>query len=171
MNEKVCNVLVLCTHNSARSVLAEAMLNEWATKLGKNVRGFSGGSTPSGRIHPLTLEVLGKAGIDVSDFRSKSWDEFSADGAPELSIVVTVCDDAAAEPCPVFFGGSGGQPVRVHWGYPDPSRTEGDEASRRQAFEVTRQAIGFRMLQLLALPLTDLDRARLQEALIEIGRS
>ena len=171
MNEKVCNVLVLCTHNSARSVLAEGMLNLWSPRLSKNVRGFSAGSTPSGKIHPLALEVLGDVGVDVSGFRSKSWDEFSTDSAPSLSIVITVCDAAAAEPCPVFFGGTGGQPVKAHWSYPDPSRAEGDEASRRRAFELTRQAIGFRMLQLLALPLTGMDRTQLQQALIEIGRS
>jgi arsenate reductase len=165
------NVLVLCTHNSARSVLAEGMLNHWARRLGKSVRGHSAGSTPSGRINPLALEALSQVGIDVSGFSSKSWDAFSADDAPPLSIVITVCDDAAAEVCPVFYGGTGGQPVKVHWSYPDPSNAEGGEAGKRKAFELTRQAIGFRMLQLLALPLADLDRTQLQQALIEIGRN
>ena len=165
------NVLILCTHNSARSVLSEAMLNALATRLGRDVRAFSAGSAPSGRINPFAIEALDRAGIDTSPYRSKSWDEFSVDGAPPLSIVITVCDSAAAETCPVFFGGMGGQPVKVHWSYPDPSNAEGGEDGKRRAFELTRQAIGFRLLQLLALPLDTLDRATLQAALVEIGRS
>lgn len=165
------HVLILCTHNSARSVLSEGMLNHLAAKLGKDVRAHSAGSAPSGRINPFAIEALKKAGIDTSSYRSKSWDEFSQDGAPPLSIVITVCDSAAAEPCPVFFGGTGGQPVKVHWGYPDPSNAEGGDEGKRRTFELTRQAIGFRMLQLLALPQETMDRAALQAALIEIGRS
>jgi arsenate reductase len=165
------HVLVLCTHNSARSVLSEGMLNHWAAKLGLDVKAHSAGSAPSGRINPFALEVLKGAGIDTSTYRSKSWDEFSTDGAPPLSIVITVCDSAAAETCPVFFGGTGGQPVKVHWGYADPSNAEGGDDGKRRAFELTRQAIGYRMLQLLALPLKTMDRTALQAALIEIGRS
>ena len=165
------HVLILCTHNSARSVLAEGMLNHLASRLGQDVQAHSAGSAPRGRIHPLALEALGHAGIDTGRFRSKSWDEFSHAGAPPLSIVITVCDSAAAEPCPAFFGGTGGPPVKVHWGYPDPSNAEGGEAGRRRAFELTRQALGYRMLQLLALPLQTMDRAALQAALVEIGRS
>ena len=164
------NVLILCTHNSARSVLGEAMLNAWAIRLGMDVRAFSAGSAPSGRINPLAIEALQNAGIDTLPYCSKSWDEFSGDGAPPLSIVITVCDSAGAETCPVFFGGMGGQPVKVHWGYPDPSNAEGGEEGKRRAFELTRQAIGFRMLQLLALPLHRMDRDALQAALVEIGR-
>ncbi len=171
MNDKVCNVLILCTHNSARSVLAEAMLNHWAGKLGRDVQAHSAGSAPCGRINPFALEALNNAGIDTRAFRSKRWDEFSSDGAPPLSIVITVCDSAAAETCPVFFGGTGGQPVKVHWGYPDPSDAEGGDNSKRRAFELTRQAIGYRMLQLLALPLAGMDRSSLHSALVEIGRS
>src|SRR5262245_42107715 len=114
------NVLILCTHDSARSVLSEGMLNQWARNLGKDVKAFSAGSAPSGRINPFALEALHNAGVDTTGYRSNSWDEFSGDGAPPLSIVITVCD-SAAEACPVFFGGTGGQPVRVHWGYADPS--------------------------------------------------
>ena len=167
------NVLILCTHNSARSVLSEGMLNALASRLGRDVRAFSAGSAPSGRINPFAIEALNNAGIDTSPYRSKSWDEFSLDGAPPLSIVITVCDSAAAETCPVFFGAKGeggGQPVKVHWGYPDPSNAEGGEGGKRRAFELTRQAIGYRMLQLLALPLQTMDRAALQAALVEIGR-
>lgn len=165
------NVLILCTHNAARSVLGEGMLNHWATKLGKDVRAFSAGSAPSGRINPFALAALQNAGVDTTGYRSKGWDEFSAEGAPPLSVVITVCDSAAAETCPVFFGGTGGQPVKVHWGYPDPSNAEGGDEGKRRAFELTRQAIGYRMLQLVALPLQTLDRAALQAALADIGRS
>jgi len=165
------HVLILCTHNSARSVLAEGMLNHWAARLGVDVKAHSAGSAPSGRINAFALEALKGAGIDTSACRSKSWDEFSTDGAPPLSIVITVCDSAAAETCPVFFGGTAGQPVKVHWGYPDPSNAEGGDDGKRRAFELTRQAIGYRMLQLLALPLKAMDRTALQAALVEIGRS
>lgn len=165
------HVLILCTHNSARSVLSEGMLNHLAGKLGKNVQAHSAGSAPSGRINPFAIEALNNAGIDTGSFRSKSWDEFSRDGAPPLSIVITVCDSAAAEQCPVFFGGAGGQPIKVHWGYPDPSNAEGGDAGKRRAFELTRQAIGYRMLQLLALPLDTMDRKTLQAALADIGKS
>lgn len=168
------HVLVLCTHNSARSALAEAMLAHWAARLGRgDVHAHSAGSAPSGRVNPLALDVLAAAGVDTARLRSKSWDEFAAPGAPPVDIVITVCDSAAAEPCPVFFGGGrdGQPPLRVHWGYPDPSNADGGEAGRRRAFELTRQALGYRMLQLLALPLATLDRAALQAALDDIGRS
>ena len=164
------HVLILCTHNSARSVLAEGMLGHWAVTLGKNVMAHSAGSTPSGRINPFALEALRNAGIDTAAYRSKSWDEFSNDDAPPLSIVITVCDSAAAEQCPVFFGGTGGQPVKAHWGYPDPSNAEGGDEGKRRAFELTRQAIGYRMLQLLQLPLDSMTPPELRQALAEIGK-
>ena len=164
------HVLILCTHNSARSVLSEGMLNHWAKRLGRDVKAHSAGSAPRGRINPFAIEALQNAGIDTSTYRSKSWDEFSQDGAPPLSIVITVCDSAAAETCPVFFGGHGGQPVKVHWGYPDPSNAEGGDAGKRRAFELTRQAIGYRMLQLLQLPLETLSKSDLQAELVAIGQ-
>lgn len=164
------HVLILCTHNSARSVLSEGMLNHWAKKLGKDVQAHSAGSAPSGRINPFAVEALQNAGVDTSGYYSKSWDQFSQDVAPPLSIVITVCDGAAAEQCPVFFGGNG-QPVKVHWGYPDPSNAEGGDEGQRRAFELTRQAIGYRMLQLLQLPLEDLSKAELQQALADIYKS
>jgi arsenate reductase len=165
------HVLILCTHNSARSVLAEGMLNHWAARLGRDVKAHSAGSAPSGRINPFALEVLQHAGVETRGCRSKSWDEFSGTRAPPLSIVVTVCDSAAAETCPVFSGSAGGQPVRVHWSYPDPSNAEGGDEGKRRAFELTRQAIGYRILQLLALPLETMQRAELHAALVEVGRS
>lgn len=161
------NVLILCTHNSARSVLSEGMLNHLAARLGKDVRAFSAGSAPSGRLNPFALEVLGNAGIDVSGYRSKSWDEFIQPGAPEMRVVITVCDSAAAEQCPYWPG----SPVKVHWGYPDPSNAPGGDEGKRTAFELTRQAIGYRMLQLLALPLESMGNTELQQALNHIVRS
>jgi arsenate reductase len=164
------HLLILCTHNSARSVLAEGMLNHWAGLLGKDVRAHSAGSAPSGRINPWALEVLQRAGVSTAGLRSKRWDEFTEAGAPPLSIVITVCDSAAAEACPVFFGGSAGPPAKVHWGYPDPSNAEGGDEGRRRAFELTRQALGYRMLQLLQLPFGTLGRAALESALADIER-
>ncbi|WP_112186465.1 arsenate reductase ArsC [Ralstonia sp. GX3-BWBA] len=161
------NVLILCTHNSARSVLSEGMLNHWAQQLGKDVRAYSAGSAPSGRLNPFALEALTNAGIDTTGYRSKSWDEFVADGAPQMRIVITVCDSAAAETCPYWPG----SPVKVHWGYADPSNAPGGDESKRQAFELTRQAIGYRMLQLLALPLDTLSNAELQAALERISQN
>ena len=141
------------------------MLNHWARQLGRNVRAHSAGSSPSGRINPHALQVLEAAGIDTAGTRSKSWDEFAAPGAPEMRIVITVCDSAAAETCPYWPG----SPVKIHWGYPDPSNAPEDQ--KAQAFELTRQAIGYRMLQLLQLPLETMDNAALQTALDAIWRS
>ena len=161
------NVLILCTHNSARSVLGEAMLNHWAAKLDKNVRAFSAGSAPSGCLNPFAIETLTRSGIDVSGYRSKSWDEFAAEGAPSMRVVITVCDSAAAETCPYWPG----SPVKVHWGYADPSDARGGDGGKRIAFELTRQAIGYRMLQLLALPLETMSNADLQRALTSVSES
>ncbi|WP_454906685.1 arsenate reductase ArsC [Variovorax gossypii] len=157
------NVLILCTHNSARSVLAEGMLNHWAQKLGKGVKAFSAGSAPSGRINPFAIEVLQAAGVNTEGFRSKSWDEFAT---PVMHVVITVCDSAAQEACPYWPGTR----VKVHWGYPDPSNTEGGDDAKRQAFELTRQAISYRMLQLLALDNPEaMSDAELQERLKRIS--
>lgn len=157
------NVLVLCTHNSARSVLSEGMLNHWAAKLGKDVRAYSAGSAPSGRINRYALEALGNAGVDTTGYYSKSWDVFTASGAPVMRAVITVCDSAAAEQCPYWPG----SPVKVHWGYPDPSNAP--ESEKRAAFELTRQAIGYRMLQLLQLPLETMSDSELQKTLTGIS--
>lgn len=161
------NVLILCTHNSARSVLSEAMLNHLAIQQAKPVRAFSAGSAPSGRINPLALQVLEQAGVSTDGYRSKSWDEFAAPDAPAMRIVITVCDSAAAETCPYWPG----SPVQVHWGYPDPSNAPGDEQARLAAFDVTRQAIAYRMQQLLSLPLADLSDKALHDSLVNIASS
>lgn len=164
------HILILCTHNSARSVLAEGMLNYLAARLGRAVKAHSAGSAPSGRINPFAIEALTAAGIDCSEFRSKSWDEFTSADGPPLAAVITVCDSAAAETCPIFHGGRG-QPVKAHWGYPDPSNAEGGDEGKRRAFELTRQAIGYRMWQLLALPLETMTPTQLQAALAAIAAS
>jgi arsenate reductase len=161
------NVLILCTHNSARSVLGEGMLNHLARKLGKDVRAYSAGSAPSGRINPLALETLSDAGVDSGGFRSKSWDEFTTPDAPTMRIVITVCDSAARETCPYWPG----TPVQMHWGYPDPSHAAGGDDARRLAFELTRQAIAYRMLQLLQLPLDTMTDAQLKQSLRTILKS
>ena len=169
------HVLILCTHNSARSVLAEGMLRHLADKAQADVQAHSAGSTPSGRINPLALEALVNAGVSTAGLRSKSWDEFSGPAAPPLRVVITVCDSAAQEACPYWAGA----PVQVHWGYPDPSNTAGgNEAqheaqheARRAAFDLTRQAIAWRLQQLLALPLATLTDAELRAALVAIGKS
>jgi arsenate reductase len=161
------NVLILCTHNSARSVLAEAMLNHHAARLGLDVRAHSAGSAPSGRVNPLAMTVLEDAGVTTAGVRSKSWDEFAQPDAPRMRIVITVCDNAANEVCPIWPGA----PVKVHWGYPDPSNAPGDGAARLAAFDLTRQAIGYRMLQLLRLPFASMNDAELRDALLEIARS
>jgi arsenate reductase (thioredoxin) len=158
------NVLILCTHNSARSLLSEAMLNHWAQKLGKDVKAYSAGSAPSGRLNPFALEALTNAEIDVSTYRSKSWDEFTKNDAPEMRVVITVCDSAASETCPIWPG----SPVKIHWGYTDPSNALGGDEGKRNAFELTRQAIGYRMLQLLTLPLDTMANDELQHQLNKI---
>lgn len=161
------NVLILCTHNSARSVLAEGMLNHLAQKAGKDVRAYSAGSAPSGRLNPFALEALAGAGVDVSPYRSKSWNEFAGDAGPVMRIVITVCDSAAQETCPYWPG----SPVKVHWGYPDPSNAPGGDEGKRAAFELTRQAIAYRLVQLLALPLETMSDTELQWALAAISES
>jgi len=160
-------VLILCTHNSARSILAEGMLNHLARARGRAVSAFSAGSAPGGRVNPHAIAVLRQAGVDTSGMRSKSWDEFGGEGASMLRVVITVCDAAAKESCPVWPGA----PVRVHWAYPDPSGVPGDEAAKQRTFELTRQAIAYRMLQLVELPFDRLSDAELARELARIGKS
>jgi len=152
-------VLFVCTGNSARSVLAEATLRAWG---GDRFEAFSAGSQPTGRINPYALDTLADAGMSTAGLRSKSWDEFSGEGAPPIDLVVTVCDSAASEACPVFFGDF----VRTHWGLPDPAAADGDDADKRAAFASAHATIKARLSAFLALPpALWCDRQALQVAL------
>ena len=162
VTDRPCNVLFLCTGNSARSIIAEALLE----KLGApRFRAFSAGSRPVGRVNPLAERELAIMGVDPAGFRSKSWDEFAAPGAPRLDIVITVCDNAAGEVCPVWPG----QPVTAHWGFPDPAAVEGDDATRQRAFAQIAHQLRTRIQQLLSLPMDKLDRRALQERVRAMG--
>ncbi|MGQ0671347.1 MAG: arsenate reductase ArsC [Hyphomicrobium sp.] len=161
MGGKVTDVLFLCTHNSARSVLAESTLNALG---GERFRAHSAGSHPSGRINPHAFALLADLGHDLTALRSKSWDEFSGIGAPTLAIVITVCGDAADEACPVWTG----SPARAHWGLPDPSRVAGDDDTKRRAFAETQRALADRIGKLVALDLARYDTAGLSRALADI---
>jgi arsenate reductase (thioredoxin) len=163
-NEKaVYNVLFLCTGNSARSIMAEAILNR--TGLGR-FRAFSAGSHPKGRVHPYALDLLRRLNYDVSGARSKSWAEFEAADAPRLDFVFTVCDDAAAETCPVWPG----QPMTAHWGIPDPAAATGKEAEVRLAFADALRMLTNRINIFVSLPLKSLDQLTLQKRLENIGK-
>ncbi|MEZ5669059.1 MAG: arsenate reductase ArsC [Alphaproteobacteria bacterium] len=164
MAERPYNVLFLCTGNSARSILAEAILARAGA--GRFVA-FSAGSHPKGAVHPYALDLLGRLNHDVAFARSKSWDEFAAPGAPKMDFVFTVCDSAAAEVCPVWPG----QPMTAHWGVPDPAAAEGSEAERRLAFADAYRMLSNRISVFVALPMTALDRLSLQRRLSEIGRN
>jgi arsenate reductase (thioredoxin) len=141
------HVLFLCTGNSARSILGEALLNAHPHASGR-LRAFSAGSHPRGAVNPVALDVLTQRGTPTEGLRSKSWDEFAAPGAPPIDVVITVCDDAAAETCPVWPG----QPVTVHWGLPDPA-AEQEPDDRRRAFDATAAELGARIARLVSLPL------------------
>lgn len=162
-NDTPLNVLFLCTHNSARSIIAEAVINRLGS--GK-FKGYSAGSLPSGRVHPFALDLLAMLNYDTSGFRSKSWEEFTAPEAPRLDFVFTVCDNAANETCPLWPG----QPVSAHWGLSDPSAAEGNESERRLAFGDTHRMLSQRIGIFVNLPLPLLDQLSLQRHLDEIGR-
>jgi protein-tyrosine-phosphatase len=161
--ERIFNVLFLCTGNSARSILAESILN----RLGAGrFQAFSAGSHPKGAVHPLALELLAKLGYPTKNLRSKSWDEFAGWGAPPLDFVFTVCDDAAGEVCPVWPG----QPMTAHWGLPDPAAVEGSPAEQHLAFAETYRLLNNRIGIFANLPLKSLDKLSLQKRIDEIGR-
>ncbi len=163
-NQPLLNVLFLCTHNSARSIIAECVMN----RLGAGrFKGYSAGSQPSGTVHPYALDLLRHLNYDVSGLRSKSWEEFSGPDAPKLDFAFTVCDNAANEVCPVWPG----QPMTAHWGLPDPSAAEGTESERRFAFADTHRMLYQRIGIFANLPLASLDTLSLQRRLDEIGRS
>jgi len=158
------NVLFLCTGNSARSILSEALLNKRGQ--GK-FRAFSAGSHPTGRVNPQALDLLQKLGYSTDKLRSKNWDEFAAPGAPPLDFVFTVCDNAAGEVCPVWPG----QPITAHWGIPDPAAVEGTDEQKQKAFNEAFLILERRISLFLSLPLRSLEQLVLQERLSEIGRS
>ena len=158
------SVLFLCTGNSARSIMAEAIINRIG--MGK-FKGYSAGSMPKGQIHPMTLSLLNKLNYDTSALRSKSWEEFSGPGAPELDFVFTVCDNAANEACPVWPG----QPMTAHWGVPDPVEAQGDEVQRALAFADTYRMLNNRISVFTSLPLESLDSLTLKRQLDKIGRT
>jgi arsenate reductase (thioredoxin) len=163
MSERPYHVLFLCTHNSARSIIAECVMN----RLGKGrFIAHSAGSQPHGQIHPLALELLRRLNYPTEGLRSKSWQEFAGPDAPPLDFVFTVCDDAANEVCPVWPG----QPMSAHWGVPDPSRAEGSEAERAFAFADTHRMLNQRISIFCSLPLASLDHLSLQRQLDAIGR-
>jgi len=158
------SVLFLCTGNSARSILAEQLLNE---RGGGRFRAYSAGSHPKGAVNPLALELLRDKGLPTAGLCSKSWDEFALPGAPHVDVVITVCDDAAGEACPVWPGG----PVTVHWGIDDPAATTGSDAEKRRAFRRAWRALDDRITALTNLPTESMDRAELAEELRRIGRN
>jgi arsenate reductase (thioredoxin) len=158
------NVLFLCTGNSARSIMAEAILNRLG--MGK-FKGYSAGSHPKGAVNPHTLAVLRKSNFDVSKLHSKSWDEFTPPDAPKLDFVFTVCDDAAKETCPIWPG----QPMTAHWGLPDPAKAEGTEAEQALAFADAYRMLYQRISIFVSLPFDKLSKLSLQKHLDEIGKS
>jgi protein-tyrosine-phosphatase len=161
--DRVYNVLFLCTGNSARSILAECILD----RAGKGrFKAFSAGSHPKGHVHPFALDLLKKMNHPTAGLRSKSWEEFARADAPPLDFVFTVCDDAANEVCPVWPG----QPMTAHWGVPDPAATDGTEAERHLAFADAYRMLNNRISIFVSLPLRSLDRLSLQKRLDEIGR-
>jgi len=164
MSERIYNVLFLCTGNSARSVLAESLLNHWGQ--GK-FRAYSAGSFPKGGVNPFALDLLHRLDLPTEGLRSKSWDEFARPEAPELDFIITVCDNAAGEVCPIWPG----HPVTAHWGLPDPAAVPGTEADKAAAFRETLRSLENRIKLFVELPIASLDRLKLQDHVREISRA
>ena len=162
MSEKTWNVLFVCTGNSARSIIAETLMNQLG---GGRFRAYSAGSHPAGEVNPLTLEILDKQGYPIEGLRSKSWSEFARDDAPQMDFVFTVCDQAAGEACPVWPG----QPITAHWGFRDPAKAEGSIEEQRRIFSEVLLQITTRIRLFLSLPIEKLDRMSLQNALRTMG--
>jgi arsenate reductase (thioredoxin) len=164
MVDKTFNVLFLCTGNSARSIMAECLLN----RLGQgHFKAFSAGSHPKGSVHPDALDILQKTNFETENLRSKNWEEFAASGAPALDFVFTLCDDAAAEECPVWPG----QPMTAHWGLPDPAAARGNDSERKLAFADTLRMLNNRLSIFVSLPMKSLDKLSLQKRLDDIGQT
>ena len=168
MEDKKYNVLILCTGNSARSILGEMLINH----LGEGrLKGYSAGSTPTGKVNPFAIRLLEEKGYDVDGLRSKSWDEFSRGDAPEVDFVFTVCDNAAGETCPLWRSRPGSsQPVKAHWGIPDPANAVGSDEEIMAAFETAYAQLEKRIASFVALPLADLNEADLKQKLDAIGK-
>jgi len=164
MSDKVYNVLFLCTGNSARSIMAEALTDHWGRG---RFKGYSAGSFPKPVPHPYALELISKLGLPTEPLHSKSWDVFGEPGAPKMDFVFTVCDQAASEPCPVWPG----HPMTAHWGVPDPAAVQGSEREKRDAFRRAFRELEGRIKLFVSLPIASLDRLKLKEAVDEIGRS
>ncbi len=163
MDERIYNVLFLCTGNSARSILAEVLIEHW----GKGrFKGHSAGSFPKGAVHPIALDLLEKLHLPTGRLRSKSWNEFARPGAPVMDFVFTVCDQAAGEVCPVWPG----NPVTAHWGVPDPAAVQGTDTDRRKAFREAHVTLENRIKLLVALPIEKLDRLAIKRNVDDIGR-
>jgi len=163
MENKQLNTLILCTGNSARSILAESLIN----LLGSGrVHGFSAGSMPAGKVNPFAIELLADKGLPVTGLASKSWDEFAKPGAVEIDFVITVCDNAAGEVCPIWPG----HPVTAHWGIPDPAGVEGTDEEKRQAFSLAYERLERRITAFMSLPLEQLDGSSLKSKLNAIGQ-
>lgn len=163
MSERTYNVLFLCTGNSARSILAESLLNHW----GKGrFKAYSAGSFPKGQVHPLALDLLKRMDMPTEGLRSKSWDEYAAAGAPPLDFIFTVCDNAAGEVCPVWPG----KPMTAHWGIADPAAAEGSDTDKTQAFRKAFKELETRIKLFLQIPIASLDQMTLKEKLHAIGR-
>ncbi len=161
--QRLYNILVLCTGNSARSIMAEALFN---TMGAGRFRAFSAGSHPTGRVNPFAIELVQELGYPVENLRSKSWDEFASPGAPQMDFVVTVCDNAAGEACPLWPG----QPVTAHWGFPDPAAVVGTVEQKRVVFALTLRQIRTRVQLFLSLPLETLDRMAIETKMRAIGK-
>lgn len=164
MTDKTYNVLFLCTGNSARSILAEVLIEHWGRG---RFAGYSAGSFPRGSVHPLALDLLDRLHLRTDGLRSKSWNEFARPGAPIMDFVFTVCDQAAGEVCPIWPG----NPITAHWGMPDPAAVEGNEDRRRQAFRDALRQLETRIKLFVSLPLHKLDRMAIKRQADEIGRS
>jgi arsenate reductase (thioredoxin) len=164
MTARIYNVLFLCTGNSARSILAESLLNYWGDG---RFRAFSAGSFPKGEVHPMALELLRRSNLPADGFRSKSWDEFAAPGAPPLDFIFTVCDNAAGELCPVWPG----KPMTAPWGIEDPAAAEGTDAQKAFAFRKALKELEARIKLFTSLPIDSFDHKTLQAKLREIGKS
>jgi len=164
MHDRPYNVLFLCTGNSARSILAESLVNHWGHGL---FRGYSAGSHPKGAVHPIALELLRQMKLPTEGLRSKAWDEFAALGAPPLDFVFTVCDNAAGEACPYWPG----QPMTAHWGVPDPAAVEGSDTEQWAAFRAAFKSLESRIKLFTSLPIESIDRTKLKEHLDAIGKT